>query len=121
MWVKQAFLFGVIAGLLEIVPVIGPLVAAVPPVIVALLQNPIMAIWVVIVFTGIQQAEGHLIIPLVMSKQLSLHPVTVIFSVLVMGGLFGIIGIFLASPAAFTAGIIYEEILLPKRVEIEES
>lgn len=117
---KQAFLFGIIAGLLEIVPIIGPIVAAVPPTLVALLQNPVTAIWVVVLFTAIQQIEGNVILPLVMSKQLSLHPVTVIFAVLVMGGLFGIIGVFLAAPAAFTAGIIYEEIFMPEQKEIKE-
>jgi len=112
----QAFLFAVIAGLLEAVPVIGPIISAVPPTVVALLSShPITALWVIIAFVAIQQFEGNVLIPVVMSRQLSLHPVTVIFAVLVMGGLFGIVGIFLAAPAAVAAGIILDEFYLRKR------
>jgi predicted PurR-regulated permease PerM len=49
---------------------------------------------------------------MVMSRQLSLHPVTVIFAVLVMGGLFGILGVFLAAPAAATAGVLFDALYL---------
>ncbi|MGC8861761.1 MAG: AI-2E family transporter [Armatimonadota bacterium] len=115
---EQAFLFAVIAGLLEAVPVLGPILSAVPPTIVALLSsNPVTALWVVIAFVIIQQFEGNVLIPLVMSRQLSLHPVTVIFSVLVMGGLFGIVGIFLAAPAAVAAGIVLDEFYFRPREE----
>ena len=113
---EQAFLFAVIAGLLEAVPVLGPILSAVPPTVVALLSShPITALWVVIAFIGIQQFEGNVLIPVVMSRQLSLHPVTVVFAVLVMGGLFGIVGVFLAAPAAVTAGIIFDEFYLCPR------
>ncbi len=115
---KQAFLFAVIAGLLEAVPVIGPIISAVPPTLVALLSSdPITALWVVIAFVVIQQFEGNVLIPVVMSRQLSLHPVTVTFAVLVMGGLFGIVGVFLAAPAAVAAGIVLDEFYLGPREE----
>ncbi len=114
--VKQAFLFAVIAGLLEAVPVLGPVISAIPPIVVSLLSgNPVTALWVALAFLAIQQIEGNLLIPLIMSRQLSLHPVTVIFSVLVMGGLFGIVGIFLAAPAAVTAGIIWRDFYIRVR------
>lgn len=113
--IKQAFLFAVIAGVLEAVPVLGPVISAVPPTIVALAQDPIMAVWVIVAFIIIQQLESHILVPMIMSRQLALHPVTVIFFVLVMAGLFGIIGIFLAAPAAATAGIIYDELYLRNR------
>lgn len=115
--IKQAFLFAVIAGLFEAVPIIGPIIGAIPPSVVSLLQDPSLTIWVIVSFIVIQQIENHLLIPLLMSHQLSLHPVTIIFSVLVMGGLFGLIGIFLATPAAAAAGIIYEELYLCGREE----
>ena len=113
--IKQAFLFAVIAGLMEAVPIVGPIIAAVPPIIVALIQNPILALWVLALFVVIQQVEGNVIIPLIMSHQLSLHPVTVIFAVLVMGGLFGVVGVFLAAPAAVAAGILYHELYIRPR------
>ncbi|OFX16348.1 MAG: hypothetical protein A2Z18_10185 [Armatimonadetes bacterium RBG_16_58_9] len=111
--IKQAFLFALIAGLLEAVPIIGPVLSAVPPAVVALATgHPVQVIWIVIVFVIIQQIENHLLVPMIMSHQLSIHPVTIIFAVLVMGGLFGVIGVFLAAPAAVTAGILYDELYL---------
>lgn len=108
--VKQALLFAVIAGVLEAVPIVGPVISAIPPVVVALaLGNPTMALWIIVVFVVVQQFENHVLIPLIMSHQLSLHPVTVIFAVLVMGGLFGLVGVLLATPAAAAAGILYDE------------
>lgn len=111
---KQAFLFGVLAGILEIVPIVGPILSAVLPTIVGLTISPVTALWVILVFIIIQQAENHILVPQIMSRQVSLHPVTIIFAVLVMGGLFGIIGVFLATPAAVTTGILYEELYLCK-------
>ncbi|MCE5323780.1 AI-2E family transporter [bacterium] len=109
---KQALLFAVIAGILEIVPVIGPILSAVPPILVALVINPVLVLWVIGSFILIQQFENHVLIPLVMSRQVQLHPVTVIFWVLVMGALFGLIGIFIATPTAVMAGILYDELYL---------
>lgn len=109
---KQALLFAVIAGVLEIVPVIGPILSAVPPVLVAIVVDPVLALWVIVSFILIQQFENHVLIPLVMSRQVQLHPVTVIFWVLVMGALFGLIGIFIATPTAVSVGILYDELYL---------
>lgn len=114
--IKQAFLFALIAGLLEAVPVIGPILSAIPPLIVALIQNPSQAIAVAVAFLAIQQIEGNLLIPLVMSRQLSLHPIAILFAVIAMGGFFGVIGVFLAAPATVTAGIIYDEFYLQPRL-----
>lgn len=108
---KQAFLFAVIAGLLEAVPILGPVISAIPPIVVCLINgDPTKALVVIALFIGIQQVENHVLVPMIMSRQLSLHPVTVIFSVLVMGGLFGIVGVFLASPAAAAVGVLFDEL-----------
>jgi len=114
--IKHAFLFAVIAGFLEAVPVVGPILSAIPPLITALLHSPNQAIFVAVAFLAIQQVEGHLLIPLVMSRQLSLHPVAILLAVITMGGLFGILGIFLAVPATVTAGILYDEFYLQPRL-----
>lgn len=116
--VKQAFLFALIAGILEAVPVIGPILSAFPPLIVTLVQNPSMAIAVVVAFLIIQQIEGNILIPLVMSRQLSLHPIAVLFALIAMGGLFGVLGVFLATPATVAANIIYDEFYLKPRLDV---
>lgn len=98
--VKGAFLIALVSGILEVVPVLGPLVSGGIAVLAALGQSPELAFWTLIIFVGIQQVEGHILIPLVMSGRLELHPASVIFAVLSMGALFGLVGVFLATPAA---------------------
>lgn len=110
--VKHAWLFAFIAGLMEAIPVVGPVMAAVPPLVMALSQEPILALWVLLVVIGVQFVQNNLIMPLVYSHQLSFHPITVILAVAIMGGLFGIPGVFLANPAASAAAIVYEEFYL---------
>jgi predicted PurR-regulated permease PerM len=70
---------------------------------------------VLFVFIGIQQLEGHILIPLVMSSRLQLHPVSVIFAVLVMGALFGLVGIFLATPVAAIIKVIFYKFYVEPR------
>lgn len=119
--IKQAFLFALIAGLLEAVPIIGPLLSAVPPIIVTLFNSPLTALYVAIVFLIIQQIEGNLLIPMIMMRQLSIHPVVIIFTVVVMGGLFGIAGVFLATPTAAAIGIVADEFWLSDHSDSEIS
>lgn len=114
--IKQAFLFAVFAGLLEAVPILGPVLSAVPPIVVALTYNPVLVIWIILAFIIIQQFESNILVPMVMSRQLSLHPVTVIFAVVVLNGMFGIIGIFLATPAAATISVLYDELHISRQV-----
>ncbi|MBO4547888.1 MAG: AI-2E family transporter, partial [Abditibacteriota bacterium] len=71
----NAFLFAVIAGLMNIIPTLGPILSAVPPVLIAIITNPVMILKVIVVYVIVQQCEGHLVTPLVMQKQLSIHPV----------------------------------------------
>jgi len=113
--VPYAFLFSVIAGLLEIVPTVGPILSAIPPIAVTLADDPTKAMWIAVGFVVIQQIEGNLIIPLILGRGMSLHPVGVIFVVMVMGGLFGVVGIFLAAPTMAVTKILIEEFyLFPK-------
>lgn len=109
---KQALLFAIIAGLFEVIPVIGPIIGGVLPTLTALATEPILALWVVGSFVLIQQFENHVLIPLVMSRQVQLHPVTVIVWVFTMGALYGVVGVFLATPVAVTAGVLYDELYL---------
>ncbi len=107
--------FAVIAALLEIVPIIGPALAGVPPALVALAIDPHLFFWVVIAIIIVQQIENHLIVPLVIGHGVSLHPVSVMFAVTVLGALFGIAGIFLSVPAAITLKILIDELYLKPR------
>jgi len=98
--IRFALLLAIIAGIFELVPYIGPVLAGVPAVILALFQAPILALWVLILYFVVQQLENYLLVPLVMKKVVGLNPVVVIIALLVGGKLLGILGILLAVPAA---------------------
>jgi predicted PurR-regulated permease PerM len=95
-----AVFFGVFFGLMELVPFIGPVLGATPPVLVALFQDPLTAVWVVIAFVALQQLEGHVVAPNVFGRALRINPLIVIFALLFGGELYGIIGALVALPVA---------------------
>lgn len=105
-----ALLFAAIAGVLEIVPTVGPILSAVPPAVVALGISPTLFLWVVVAFIIIQQIENHLLVPMILGSAVQIHPVSVLFSLTVLGGLFGIVGIFLSVPAAVTVKLLVYEL-----------
>ena len=117
--VPFAFVLALIAGLFEIVPTIGPVISAIPPTLLALTVDPTKALWVVVGFIIIQQIEGHLLIPLILGRGVSLHPASVVFAVVVMGWLLGVIGIFLAVPLCAVVKTLVDE-FYPARQEPEQ-
>lgn len=108
-------LFSVIAGVGEMIPSIGPVISAIPPILVALTIDPVLALWVLVLFVLIQQLENNLIVPVVMGQSLNLHPVSIIFAVLVMGTLFGLLGAILAVPVSAIVKVCWEEFYLVPR------
>ncbi len=92
-------LFGLWAGLTEIIPVVGPILGAIPAIIVALTIRPILALWVVIAFIVIQQIENNVLAPFILGGTVGLNPLLIIFSIIAGGEIAGIVGIFLAVPA----------------------
>jgi predicted PurR-regulated permease PerM len=98
-----ALLLGILSGLLAFIPFVGPVISIIPPILLALAQNPIAALWVILAYLVIQAIESNLVQPVVMSRAVSLHPVVIVFTLLIMGSLFGFVGLLLAVPliAAF--------------------
>jgi predicted PurR-regulated permease PerM len=105
---KYALLFGVWAGITELIPYVGPWLGAAPPVLYALVQHPLSALWVVLLFLGIQQLEGHVVVPKVMGHSLRLHPLLVIFGLLAGGEIYGFPGILVALPLLAAARAVWE-------------
>jgi predicted PurR-regulated permease PerM len=95
-----AFAFGLFFGLMELVPYVGPVLGAAPPVIVALVQDPLMALWVALLFVGLQQLEGHVVAPNVFGRTLRLNPLLVILALLLGGQFYGFVGALIALPIA---------------------
>ena len=98
--VKFPLVLGIIAGAAEVIPYFGPIIGALPAVALALLENPLLAAKVIVSFFLIQQVESSLIAPKVVGDTVGLHPVAVIFSLLVGGELAGVPGLLLAVPVA---------------------
>ncbi|HLJ57557.1 MAG TPA: AI-2E family transporter, partial [Chthonomonadaceae bacterium] len=86
--------------------------SCIPPLLVMLANDPLKALWVVLLFIAIQQIEGNILVPRIMSTAMELHPVPVLFTVVVMGTLTGPIGLLLAIPLLAIIKIIYEETYL---------
>ncbi len=97
---RYALFFGAFFGLMELIPYIGPVLGALPPILVALFDNPISAIWVALLFLAIQQLEGHVVAPQVFGHSLRVNPLLIIFALLFGAELFGIVGAFVALPVA---------------------
>jgi predicted PurR-regulated permease PerM len=93
-----ALLFGAWAAITELIPYLGPILGAVPPVLYALVAHPLSAIWVLILFLFIHQIEGHVVVPNVMGSALRLHPLLVIFGLLAGGEIYGFPGVLVALP-----------------------
>lgn len=96
--VPLSLLLGVFAGLMEFVPNIGPFIAGLPAVLLALTQDPTKALYVIVLFVGIQSLEGYVLTPLVQKKVIDLPPILTIMAQVVLGLLAGFLGLFLATP-----------------------
>jgi predicted PurR-regulated permease PerM len=101
--IPAALVLGLIALFLEFIPFYGPVLSAVPAVAVALLTSGETAFWVIVLYTGIQQSEGHLLQPLVMRGTVRLPPVLTVLVGAFMTILFGFLGLVLAVPLLATA------------------
>jgi predicted PurR-regulated permease PerM len=95
-----AFAFGAWFGLMELIPFVGPFLGALPPLLVALFQDPLTAVWLGIFFTALQQLEGHVVAPYIFGHTLRINPLLVIFALLLGGEAYGILGALLALPLA---------------------
>ena len=96
--VPLGLILGIIAGLLDFIPYIGPIMAGVPAVLIALSISPDLALYTVLLFLGIQTVEGYVLQPLVEARAVEMPPALTIVMQLVFGTLFGFAGIALATP-----------------------
>jgi predicted PurR-regulated permease PerM len=114
---KYALLFGAWVALTEVIPYVGPWLGAIPPFLYALVVHPISALWVVILFLIIHQIEGHIVVPTVMGSALRLHPLLVIFGLLVGTEIYGLAGALMALPLLAAARATAE--FFSERIELE--
>jgi len=108
--VPYFFVLGVLAGIGELIPMVGPLLSAIPAVAVALSVSTGHAITTAIFFIVQQQVENHVLVPKIMSKQVGVSAVTVLVALLVGASLLGIIGALLAVPTAAMIQVLFDEL-----------
>ena len=110
--VRLPLVNAVLAGLLEFIPNVGPTLSVIPPILLALLDSPLKALGVLILYLVIQQVESLIVVPLIMQQEVSLLPVFTILAVVVFASFFGFLGLFLAIPLLIVTQIWIKEVLV---------
>jgi predicted PurR-regulated permease PerM len=106
----DALVLGLVAGLLEAVPFLGPLLASVPALLLAVGQGGMTPVWVVAAYLAVQALENNVILPIIMAQGMKLHPVAVIFSMLLCVAAFGLLGVLVAAPLVAIVSIVHDEL-----------
>ena len=109
-----ALLLGIFSGLVSFIPFVGPAISVIPPVLLALIGTPVDALWVILAYAIIQMVESYLVYPIVMSRAVSLHPAVVMFALLIMGTLFGFVGVLLAVPLVTALQVLVRELWIER-------
>ncbi len=117
--VPYFYVLALVAAFGEMIPVVGPILAAIPAVAVGFTVSPRTGLFVLIFFLAQQQVENHFLVPKVMSRQVGVSAVTVIIALLIGGSLLGIMGAVLAVPSAAILQVVIQE-LLDERDRLEE-
>ena len=107
---SDAMVLGLIACLLSVIPFLGPFLSLIPALLLAIGEGGMTPMWVVLAYLAVQALEGNVILPLIMSRGMKLHPVAVIFSMLLSVAAFGVLGVLIAAPLVAILGIVHEEI-----------
>jgi predicted PurR-regulated permease PerM len=115
--VEYALTLAIIAGILEVLPIIGPIVAGGLAVLISLTQSPILALIVLAFYVLVQQLENHILVPQVMKKSLGLNPIAVIMAIIIGGKLLGFVGILISVPIAAAVGVLLEEFVKKQEEE----
>jgi predicted PurR-regulated permease PerM len=117
--VPYFYVLALVAAFGEMIPVVGPVLSAIPAVAVGFSVSPQTGLFVLIFFLAQQQVENHFLVPKIMSRQVGVSAVTVIIALLIGGSLLGIVGAILAVPSAAILQVVIEE-LLDERDRLEE-
>lgn len=116
---------GVIAGLLDIIPMVGPIIAGVPAVLLAFTVSPLTALWTLLLFLAIQQLQGNFLQPMIQKHAVDIPPALLLFAVLAFGLLFSFLGVLLAAPLTIVSFIfvrlVYVETILGRSVPADDA
>lgn len=108
----SALTLGLLAGILEFIPFAGPVLSAIPALLLALAASPDLALGVLLLYLAVQQFEGNVLTPLVQQYAVDVPGVILLFSVLAFGALFGVIGVLLAAPLAVVTYVLVKRLYI---------
>lgn len=108
--VQSWLVLGILAGFFEFIPFAGPILSAIPGVLIALVQSPELALWTALMYVFVQHFEAYLIQPLVQQYAVDVPPVVLLFSLLAFAVLFGIIGILFAAPLTIVTYVLVKRL-----------
>jgi putative heme transporter len=111
--VDYALVFGILAGLLEFIPIVGPIIASVPVVVVALLQSPVKALLALGFMVLVQQLEGNLVMPHIMRSQTAISPLLALLALSAGGAVGGLVGAIVAIPIAAALHVFVSQVVAP--------
>lgn len=106
----SALVLGLMAGILEFIPFLGPFLSAIPAVLLALAVSPDLALYVLLLYVAVQQLEGYVLTPLVQQYAVDLPGVVLLFSLIGFGILFGALGVILAAPLTVVAYVLVKRL-----------
>ena len=115
--VPSALALGIIAGLLEFVPFVGPIIAAIPAVLIALALDPQLALWTVLLYVLIQNIEGYAVQPIIQSWAVEVPGAVLLFALLACGGLFGPLGVIFAAPLTVVVYVLIKRLYVREALE----
>lgn len=113
--IDYALPLAIVAGVLEMVPTIGPIISAIPAVIIGLATSPLLGLVLSALYFIIQQVENHLIVPNVMKKVTGLSPLLIIIALMIGGKMMGVLGVILAVPMVLVIQVLVQEFLAMKK------
>jgi len=108
MGIDFAIVIGFITGIADIIPYIGPFLGFLPAVFFAYLISPLKAIWIALFFVCIQWAENNILAPKVIGETTGIHPLIILISIIIGGGIFGVLGMILAVPVVAILIILFK-------------
>lgn len=106
----DALVLGLIAGIFEAVPYLGPILSAAPALLLALGKGGMTPLWVLVIYAAIQALENNVIFTIIMARGMKLHPVAVLFSMLLCVAAFGVLGVLVAAPLVGILDILHDEL-----------
>jgi len=116
----NAFVLGLVAGVFEALPMIGPTLGAIPAGVIALSVSPSLLIWVIIVTVIIQLTENNLLVPRIMSKAVGVNPFVALLAIFAFSSLFGLAGALMAIPMAAIIQLVLDRFVFhPAEAEKE--